>query len=156
MLPISIYEMTRDDLKDVYELEKTAFPIPWSISSLEEELNNTLATYLVAKIKEPNASNEIIVGYIGMWLVMDECHITNIAVHEKYRRQKIATSLFNKLFDLCKRNNIRYIMLEVRESNIIAQKMYEKFGFKCEIIRKGYYKNPDSTREDALVMEKEI
>lgn len=71
---IEISKLTADDLEGIYEVEKDSFPIPWSISSFEEELRNILATYLVAKVENK------IVGYIGMWFVMDECHITNIAV----------------------------------------------------------------------------
>lgn len=71
---IEISKLTADDLEGIYEVEKDSFPIPWSISSFEEELRNILATYLVAKVENK------VVGYIGMWFVMDECHITNIAV----------------------------------------------------------------------------
>lgn len=71
---IEISKLTADDLEGIYEVEKDSFPIPWPISSFEDELRNILATYLVAKVENK------IVGYIGMWFVMDECHITNIAV----------------------------------------------------------------------------
>lgn len=73
-MDIEISNLTKEDLNGIYEVEKDSFPIPWPISSFEEELKNILATYLVAKIENK------IVGYIGMWFVMDECHITNIAV----------------------------------------------------------------------------
>lgn len=149
-MEIEISKLTNDDLDGIYEVEKDSFPIPWPISSFKEELNNILATYLVAK-----AENKI-VGYIGMWFVMDECHITNIAVHSKYRKNKIATKLINKLLALCKEHKTNYIMLEVRSSNIAAQNLYSKFGFTEEVIRKDYYKNPDNTREDAIVMSKEL
>ena len=73
-LNIEISKLTADDLEGIYEVEKDSFPIPWPISSFEDELRNILATYLVAKVENK------VVGYIGMWFVMDECHITNIAV----------------------------------------------------------------------------
>ena len=149
-MEIEISKLTHDDLEGIYEVEKDAFPIPWPISSFEEELNNILATYLVAKIDNK------VVGYIGMWFVMDECHITNVAVHSEYRNNKIATRLINELLNLCKEHGTTYIMLEVRTNNIPAQNLYSKFGFTEEVIRKDYYKNPDGTREDALVMSKEI
>ena len=79
MSQIKITKMTKDDLQGVFEVEKTAFPIPWPISSFEEELKNILSTYLIAKIDNK------IVGYIGIMFVMDECHILNIAFHEDYR-----------------------------------------------------------------------
>ena len=149
-MKIEISKLTHDDLEGIYEVEKDAFPIPWPISSFEEELKNILATYLVAKIENK------VVGYIGMWFVMDECHITNIAVHSEYRKNGIATKLINEMIKLCKEHATTYIMLEVRASNIPAQKLYSKFDFIEEVIRKEYYKNPDGTREDAIVMSKEL
>ena len=149
-MKIEITKLTHDDLEGIYEVEKDSFPIPWPISSFEEELRNILATYLVAKIKEK------IVGYIGMWFVMDECHITNIAVLNEYRKNGIATKLINEMLNLCKEHGTKYIMLEVRESNIPAQKLYSKFNFTEEVIRKDYYKNPDGTRENAIVMSREL
>lgn len=150
MSQIVITKMTKEDLPGVFEVEKNAFPIPWPISSFEEELNNILATYLVAKIDEK------IVGYIGMLFVMDECHVLNIAVDTNYRRMGIATKLVNELFKHCKKHQTTYVMLEVRVTNIPAQKLYSKLGFKDEVLRKDYYKNPDGTREDALIMSLEF
>lgn len=149
-MKIEISKLTHDDLEGIYEVEKDAFPIPWPISSFEEELKNILATYLVAKIDNK------IVGYIGMWFVMDECHITNVAVHSEYRKKGIASTLINEMLKLCKEHRTTYIMLEVRINNIPAQKLYSKFGFSDDVIRKNYYKNPDGTREDALLMSKEL
>ena len=150
MQKIAITKMTFDDLDGVYEIDKDAFPIPWQKSSFEEDLKNILATYLVAKL------NNEIVGYIGMWFVIDECHITNIAVHSKYRRQGIAKKLVNEMIKLCDSHGISYILLEVRANNIPAQKLYESFGFKSDGIRKGYYKNHDGTYDDAILMTKEF
>ena len=112
---IKISQMTMEDLEGVYEIDKEAFPIPWRRSSFEEELKNILATYLVAKI------DENIVGYLGMWFIMDECHITNIAVSSDYRRMGIAKKLINEMFKLCKDHLTSYILLEVRANNIPAQ-----------------------------------
>ena len=150
MQKITISKMTQSDLDDVYEIDKDAFPIPWQKTSFEEELKNILATYLVAKL------NDEIVGYIGMWFVIDECHITNVAVHSKYRRMGIASCLIKETLKLCNGHGISYILLEVRTNNIPAQKLYESFGFKSDSIRKGYYKNPDGTYEDAILMTKEF
>ena len=150
MSQVIITKMTKEDLPGVFEVEKNAFPIPWPISSFEEELNNILATYLVAKIDEK------IVGYIGMQFIMDECHILNIAVDTDYRRMGIATRLVNELFKHCKKHKTTYVMLEVRVTNIPAQKLYSKLGFKDEVLRKDYYKNPDGTRTDALIMSLEF
>ena len=147
---IQISKLTKEDLPGIFEVEKESFPIPWPISSFEEELNNLLATYLVAK------QDEKIIAYIGMWFVMDECHIMNIAVLKEYRRQGIASTLINEMFRLCKEHETHYVMLEVRKNNIPAQELYQKFGFTQEVIRKEYYKNPDGTHEDAIVMSMEL
>ena len=150
MIDVVISRMTQEDIDGVYEVEKTAFPIPWPKRSFEEELKNLLAYYFVARIENR------IVGYIGMWFVMDECHITNIAVHEEYRRQKIASKLIEKMLEECKEHGTTYIELEVREKNLAAQKLYEKYGFQEECIRKDYYKNPDQTKESAVIMTRDF
>ena len=150
MLDIIIDKMTFEDLDEVYEIDKKSFPIPWSKSSFEEELKNMLAIYLVARIDNK------IVGYIGSWMVIDECHITNIAIHPDYRRNGIAKKLVNELFKYCNEHGISYILLEVRANNISAQKLYESLGFLTDGVRKGYYKNPDGTYDDAVLMTKEI
>lgn len=150
MEDVEIRRMGFDDLEGVFEVEKTAFPIPWPISSFEEELKNILATYFVAE------KNNKIVGYIGLWFVMDECHITNVAVHSEFRQQKIASKLVSKMLEMCKEHLSTYVTLEVRKSNIPAQNLYKKFGFNEEARRKDYYKNPDNTREDAIIMSLEL
>lgn len=147
---LEITRMTAEDLEGVFEVEKTAFPLPWPISSFEEELRNILATYLIAK------QGNKVVGYIGLWFIMDECHITNVAVHSDYRKQKIATRLVERMLELCKEHFTTYVTLEVRKNNIPAQCLYKKFGFKAEAVRKEYYKNPDNTREDAIIMSLEL
>ncbi len=91
-----------------------------------------------------------------MWFIMDECHITNIAVSPKYRKMGIASKLIKEMFKLCKYHETSYILLEVRAGNIPAKNLYEKFGFKQDGIRKNYYKNPDNTHEDAILMSKEF
>lgn len=150
MTAVTISKMTEEDLPAVHELEQKIFPIPWSFDSLKEEFHNLLASFFVAK-KETT-----VVGFIGMWFVMDECHIANVAVSPEYQRQGIGTQLVNELFQHCQEHGTRYVMLEVRVSNLPAQKLYEKFGFQEEVIRKHYYKNPDGTYEDAIVMSLEF
>ncbi len=150
MEKIKIEKMTLDDIDEVLEVCENSFPIPWSRKSFEEEMSNMLATYLVAKLDNK------VVGFIGLWFVMDECHITNIAVHNEYRNKHIATELVNAMFEYCKEHETSYVLLEVRSSNVAAKELYKKFGFKEDVVRKDYYKNPDNTREDAIVMSLEI
>ena len=142
--------MTFNDLDEVYEIDKNSFPIPWSKSSFEEELKNILAVYLVAKIEGK------VIGYIGSWMVIDECHITNIAVHPNYRRNGVASKLVKELLKYCDEHGIFYILLEVRTNNVVAQSLYQKFGFELDGIRKNYYKNTDGTYDDAILMTKEM
>lgn len=146
MQKIQITKMCKDDLPDIYEICKNSFPIPWEFASFENELSNILATYLVAKIENT------IVGYIGLWFIMDECQIVTLAIHEDYRRLGIASLLLDKMLKECKKHGTTYISLDVRASNIAAQKLYTKYGFVEETIRKKYYLNPDNSREDAIIM----
>lgn len=150
MNKIQITKMSKIDIEAVDKIDQESFSIPWRKSSFEEELNNILATYLVAKI-----GNEI-VGYIGMWFVMDECHITNIAVKKSHRKLGVASKLIQEMYKYCKEHMAWVIMLEVRASNIPAQMLYDKFGFTKDGVRKEYYKNPDGTYEDAILMSKEL
>lgn len=138
--------MTTNDIIGVFEVSKICFSIPWSKASVESELSNNLAKYIVAKDTETN----IIVGFIGVWIVADEGDITNIGVHPNYRRNNIASGLLNSLLNLCIDLNCILLNLEVRRSNIIAQNLYNKFNFKEIGVRKNYYGN----NEDAILMQK--
>lgn len=138
--------MTTNDIIGVFEVSKICFSIPWSKASVESELSNNLAKYIVAKDTETNT----IVGFIGVWIVADEGDITNIGVHPNYRRNNIASGLLNSLLNLCIDLNCILLNLEVRRSNIIAQNLYNKFNFKEIGVRKNYYGN----NEDAILMQK--
>ncbi len=150
MEKIKVLKMQLEDIDDVLKICDESFPIPWSRKSFEDEFNNMFATYLVAK------DDEKVIGFIGLWFIMDECHITNIAVSKEYRNKHVATMLVEEMFKCCKEHESVYVLLEVRSSNIAAKELYKKFGFKEDCIRKEYYKNPDNTREDAIVMSLEL
>jgi ribosomal-protein-alanine N-acetyltransferase len=125
------------------EVEIKSFEIPWSKESFENELKNNLALYLVAKVEEKA------VGYIGVWKIFDEGHITNVAVHPDFRGNGIGKALISELLYLCKKDGILSFTLEVRESNIGAQKLYKSFGFVEAGKRKAYYSD---NNEDAIIM----
>ena len=140
---IKIEEMTTEDIDEVFEVEKNCFEDYWSKESFRKELSNEVARYIVAKL------NGKIVGYVGIWLILDEGHINNVAVHSDYRGKKIGDKLIKGIVDLCKDNNIASMTLEVRASNKIAQNLYRKYVFKMGGIRKEYYSD---NKEDAIIM----
>ncbi|MGB9857771.1 MAG: ribosomal protein S18-alanine N-acetyltransferase [Dictyoglomaceae bacterium] len=142
-----IRTMNEKDIDEVYEINRLSFSSPWSKESFERELfNNKIAHYFVA------VKDNKIVGYIGFWQIFQEAQITAIAVHPDFRRKGIGEALLDYVINLCKKNSIKEIVLEVRVSNTIAQNLYFKKGFKKVGIRKWYYKDG----EDALVMIKKL
>jgi tRNA threonylcarbamoyl adenosine modification protein YeaZ/ribosomal-protein-alanine acetyltransferase len=145
---IELKDMSIEDIKQVCEIENLSFSMPWSRESFESEISqNNLARYIVAKVDGK------IAAYGGMWIILDEAHITNIAVHPEYRGQKIGEKLVMALLQRAKENKAAGITLEVRKSNIAARNLYKKLGFKDSGIRKGYYAD---TGEDAIIMWKEL
>lgn len=140
----TIRRMEREDIEKVYQIELQSFSAPWSKESLYYELEqNLFAKYLVVEYE-----NEVI-GYCGLWVIMDDAQITNIAVHPEYRGMKIGESLLKFSIQLSKEMSAKRLSLEVRVSNHIAQSLYKKVGFVSGGIRKRYYTD---NQEDALVM----
>ncbi len=141
-----IKEMTVDHIDGVMVVENLSFKIPWSRQAFVDEITgNNMAMYFVA------LCNEQVIGYGGMWKILDEGHITNIAVHPEFRRCGAASVIIEKILEISGEKGIKSLTLEVRKSNIVAQNLYQKYGFKSEGIRKGYYSD---TGEDALIMWK--
>nr|WP_314278325.1 ribosomal protein S18-alanine N-acetyltransferase [uncultured Peptostreptococcus sp.] len=140
--------MTADDIDGVYEVEVSAFEDPWSYKAFKEELKNKLSRYIVAEDEDGR-----IVAYVGAWYIIDEAHITNVAVHKDFRGKKIGNGIINALIEMCDKDKIASITLEVRSSNYIAQGLYKKFGFLAGGIRKEYYTN---NKEDAIIMWKQL
>jgi len=139
-------EMTVDDLADVHEVERLSFPTPWSTNAFLRELTeNIYADYIVAAVRGR------VIGYAGMWVVIDEAHVTNIAVHPEFRGRGIGERLLCELFVRAKARGARRMTLEVRPSNEVARHLYEKHGFVARGLRKGYYSD---TGEDAIIMWK--
>ncbi len=141
---ITIGPMRMDDLLRVSEIEQASFPTPWPRDAYTHELReNRLACYLVARTVHQ------VVGYTGMWIILDEAHVTTIAVAPEYRRQRIGERLLVALLDEAMRRGARWVTLEVRKSNAGAQALYHKYGFREIGVRRGYYSD---NREDAIVM----
>ena len=117
--PIVIEEMTVDDIPAVQLVENASFPVPWPANAFRHELTqNRNAHYIVAK------EEEHIVGYAGLWLSLDEAHITTFAVLPDYRRRKIGERMLVDLFARAEKLGAEWLTLEVRASNIPAQKLY--------------------------------
>ena len=139
LLPEDACEMHKTDLE--------CFSVPWSEQTFFNEANNPLACYIVAQ------ADDEIAGYIGFLKVLDEGQITNVAVKEKHRQKKIASTLLNKAIQSAKDYELSILNLEVRDSNFAAISLYKKYGFYEIGRRKNYYKNPT---EDAILMELKI
>ncbi len=140
--------MTVDDLPQVQLVERKCFNTPWSRNIfLSEITRNDNAIYVVAVVAER------IVGYAGIWIILDEGHITNIAVDPTFRRQGIGQGLLEELTLQAMRRGITTMTLEVRLTNYGAQALYRKLGFEPSGIRKEYYQDD---KEDALIMWREL
>ena len=140
---ITIERMSEADVAEIAELDKLCFSVPWSYNSFLAEAQNKIARYFVAK------DNEKCIGYCGFWVAYDSGDITNIAVHPNYRQQGIGSGLVSSMMQLAREEKLLSMNLEVRKSNIAAQKLYSKYGFEVKGIRKGYYSD---NHEDALIM----
>lgn len=137
-----IEKLDEKHIESIVEIEKECFSAPWSKTSFMDELNNKNAYYFVV------CENEKVIGYGGFWYIINECHITNIAVTEKYRGKKVGSLIISEMIKIAKELFCVGLTLEVRESNNIAINFYEGFGFVTEGIRKNYYEN----KENALIM----
>ena len=166
--------MTVHDLDEVAEVEREAFSLPWPSSAYRRELReNRMAHYLVVRrgppaLAEPHPRRPFpfsllpqpartptgilrpnVMGHGGLWMMLDEAHITTIAVRHAYRSQGIGELLLTGLIDHAYDMNARWVTLEVRVSNVVAQGLYRKYGFRKTGIRPKYYSD---NHEDAYVM----
>lgn len=131
------------DLDKVYECETICFETPWSFSMLYEDIVvNTNTVYMVIE------KDEQIIGYGGMWIILDEAHITNVCVRPEYRGRGYAKQLMRSLAQQSRLNGAEAMTLEVRVSNRAALKLYKHCGFSIQGLRKKYYSN----KEDAYIM----
>lgn len=142
---VTFRHMTLDDIDYIIDIEHASFTVPWSREAFQNELRkNTFATYFVAETSEGK-----VIGYCGAWLIIDEAHITNIAILPDFRGQKIGESLLKAMMQYAKLHGCRSMTLEVRVTNTVAQNLYRKLGFEEGGIRKNYYSD---NGEDAQVM----
>ena len=133
-----ISPLSMENLEGVYEVELSSFSSPWSRQAFIDEINNPLARYFVLENE-----NEVI-GYAGVWHIVDEGHITNIAIKKDYRGLGLSKLLMKELISYFNDNSLSFLTLEVRESNTVARGLYEGFGFKIIGERKKYYENNET------------
>jgi [ribosomal protein S18]-alanine N-acetyltransferase len=144
---LRVEAMTLDDLPAVHAIERASFAVPWPDDAYRNEiLTNRLASYVVARLGED------VVGFAGIWVMVDEAHITTFAVDPRFRRRGVGERLLLALLDLSVQRLAREATLEVRLSNLPARKLYEKYGFRPVGIRPRYYSD---NGEDALIMTTE-
>ncbi|CAN5172234.1 ribosomal protein S18-alanine N-acetyltransferase [soil metagenome] len=142
--PLVIEDMKLDDVAGVQDVERASFPVPWPANAFRHELTqNRSARYIVAR------ESERVVGYAGLWLMVDEAHITTFAVHPDARRRRVAERMLQRLFAIAGGMSAQWLTLEVRASNLAAQRLYEKYGFRRAGVRRRYYSD---NNEDALIM----
>jgi len=141
-----IRPMEKKDIVQVYEIEKSIFSIPWSVNSFIEASENENNIYLVC------VENDEVAGYCGLWTVLGEGNVTNVAVLEKHRGKGYGRALLKELENRGHDKDVKKYFLEVRQSNIIAQNLYLSLGYENIGIRKNFYERPT---EDAVIMTKE-
>lgn len=140
--------MAVEDIEQVVAIEKMSFHTPWTGEAFARELReNRLARYFVVE------SQGLVAGYCGLWIIVDEAHVTNIAVSKNFRRQGIAHFLMKRVVETLIPEGVERMTLEVRVGNVEALGLYEKMGFESAGIRPNYYTD---TNEDAEIMWKNL
>ena len=144
---LRIEPMTFEDLPRVRLIERASFFNPWPVDAYRNELmTNRLASYVVARLGGD------VIGFAGLWVMVDEAHVTSFAVDPRWRRRGVGERLLLALLDIAVARNAREATLEVRLSNMPARRLYEKYGFRPVGIRPRYYSD---NGEDALIMTTE-
>jgi ribosomal-protein-alanine N-acetyltransferase len=146
-LNLRVAPMTLADIEQVHAIERASFPVPWPSYAFRQELEaNRMAHYLVAR------SADEVIAYGGIWLMVDEAHVTSFAVRPDHRRLGIGGRLMLELMELSVHLGARVVTLEVRLSNEAARLLYGRFGFRPVGVRPRYYSD---NGEDALIMTTE-
>ena len=136
--------MREEDIDQILEVEHASFTTPWSREAFYNELhNNRFAVYIVLE------ENNKILGYCGAWIVIDEAHVTNVAILPEFRGRNLGEAILRKMMSVAREMGAKTMTLEVRVTNNVAQSLYRKLGFQNGGIRKNYYSD---NQEDGLVM----
>ena len=147
--------MRTTDLDAVVEIERASFPSPWSRRAFLYELEQNRVARLWVGRGDAGVEGgaQQILGYLCLWAIADEIHVTNLAVHPAQRRRGVARHLLGTLLEHHRQTGARRAVLEVRPGNVEARRLYEAFGFRQVGLRKGYYFD---TGEDALLLEADL
>jgi len=141
---VGFRKMTVADIETIVSIEKECFAVPWTKEAFYNELvHNHFAHYFVMLWRGE------VIGYGGLWTIVDEAHVTNVGLRAAYRGRKLGERMMRELVGYAVRQGMKRMTLEVRVSNTVAQRLYEKFGFRTEGVRRGYYSD---NGEDALIM----
>ena len=136
--------LNEHDVAEVLKIEHASFTLPWTEDAFKNEFTqNKFAVYMGLE------DEGTLIGYCGVWIIVDEAHITNIALLPKYRGKKLGEALLTMVMETAREKGAKTMTLEVRVTNHIAQSLYRKLGFQNGGIRKNYYTD---NQEDALVM----
>jgi ribosomal-protein-alanine N-acetyltransferase len=146
LMPVAICDAKHEDLADIVRIERLCFSQPWSRGSFERELTLPFSRLAIARLESGTS------GFLCRWLIAQECHILNIAVHPDLRRHGIGSRLLSWAVAEAQAKGATFITLEVRRSNLAARSLYRKFQFEERRLRRNYY----GPGEDALVMERRV
>ena len=141
-LNITVRNLTPGDIPAIKAVEKQCFKTPWPFDSFENEMNNNSSVFIGA------FNEDRLAGYMGSWIIVDEAHITTVAVDPEFRGIRMGKLLVWCMLDICIRRECIWATLEVNDHNTPARKLYEHFGFKTISKRKDYY----GKGEDAHIM----
>ncbi len=142
--PLLISSMIDADIKDVLSIEQQSFSTTWPANAFFQELHdNKLAHYYVGR------AGSKLVAYGGIWVILEDSHVTTIAVSPGFRGRRYGEKMLLHLLDQAMDRGASWMTLEVRESNAAAQALYRKYGFTTVSTRRGYYSD---NNENALVM----
>lgn len=140
---IQLVQLTDAYIDEMMEIEEKSFTLPWSKTSYLKDLNENPFAYYSGCLYQGK-----LIGYAGVWKIIDEGHISNVAVHPDFRGMRVGELLLRDIFCFCQKQGITWVTLEVRKTNIPAQKLYERLGFQCVGVRPKYYTD---NNEDACI-----
>ena len=151
IITTTVRAMRMSDLQTVLDIDRLSFPLPWSERTYRYEINENPSSYMfVVEIHEGRKLR--VVGYVGFWFIVDEAHISTLAVHPDYRGYGIGELLLQTAISHAERLDVRIVTLEVRISNQIAINLYSKYDFEVVGSRPRYYRD---NNEEALLMTRE-